>query len=269
MRSFKNKIKYLIGDDVIYILKDIKNKIWPGESYKEEMKENEKRRLFYSQFIHKGDLCFDVGANTGNRVSPLLQLGAKIIAFEPQGSCIKILKWKFGNKITVVPQALGAKEGSTNLYVSNFSGLSSLSPEWIDSVKDTRFKNFEWSETQNVEVNTLDNAIKTYGIPKFIKIDVEGYEPNVLKGLTSSINLISFEYATPEQTENVIKCVKLIIAINQDVMFNYSVGESMQLTLNNWISGNEMLELVTKQSFIDTDFGDVYAKMRSGVKNES
>ena len=49
-----------------------------------------KRRLkrFYAQFIQPGDLCFDLGAHLGNRANAWLALGAKIVAVEPQPSCV-------------------------------------------------------------------------------------------------------------------------------------------------------------------------------------
>jgi FkbM family methyltransferase len=264
MKSLKNKIKYFIGDDVIFALKDLKDKVIPSEAYREEQKEHAKRKAFYAQFIQPGDLCFDVGANTGNRVASLLELGAKVVAFEPQSSCVKILRRKFGNKITIVPEAVGDKVETLEMHISNFSALSSLSSEWIDSVKGDRFRLFEWIATEKVPVNTLDNAIKKYGVPKFIKIDVEGFEPKVLAGLSTPVDLMSFEYATPEQTENAITCIKLIAALNKNVEFNYSIGESMELALGSWISTEEMLDRTNQNSFTETLFGDIYARSRVG-----
>ena len=43
---------------------------------------------FYSQFIKKKDLCFDVGTNIGSRTELFLELGAKIICIEPQKACL-------------------------------------------------------------------------------------------------------------------------------------------------------------------------------------
>lgn len=39
---------------------------------------------FYKQFIQPKDLVFDVGANVGSRVKLFLNIGAKVVAFEPQ-----------------------------------------------------------------------------------------------------------------------------------------------------------------------------------------
>jgi FkbM family methyltransferase len=262
MQSLKRKIKYLIGDDVIYWFRDFKDRVSPSEAYLEEQKEHEKRKAFYGKLIQPGALCFDVGANTGNRVASLLAIGAKVVAFEPQSSCVKILRRRFGKKISIVPEAVGDKPETLDMHISNFSALSSLSSEWIDSVKGDRFRLFEWIATEKVQVNTLDHAIKTYGVPAFIKIDVEGYEPKVLQGLSTAVDLVSFEYATPEQTANVVTCIKRLSALNPQIEFNYSISESMELALATWISTDEMLRLTEDPAFIATEFGDVYARAK-------
>ena len=63
---------------------------------------------FYSGFIKKGDMCFDVGANLGDRTEAFLKLGAKVVVVEPQEDCIKTLKDKFGDNenVFIVPKAL-------------------------------------------------------------------------------------------------------------------------------------------------------------------
>ena len=64
---------------------------------KTRKKRLKKRITFYSQFIKKGNLCFDIGANVGNRAEVFLEIGAKVIAVEPQSKCVKVLNEKFGN----------------------------------------------------------------------------------------------------------------------------------------------------------------------------
>jgi FkbM family methyltransferase len=43
-------------------------------------------------------------------------------------------------------------------------------------------------------MTTMDTLISLYGKPDYCKIDVEGFEINVLKGLNIPLNLVSFEY---------------------------------------------------------------------------
>lgn len=228
----------------------------------EEEQESEEtlalRKIFYSQFLKSGELCFDVGANVGNRIEPMLQIGAKVIAVEPQKKCYEILNKKFGDRITIVTKGLSDKEEVKEFYISDATTISSFSKEWIDKVKETRFKYYAWNKVEKVEMTTLDNLINQYGLPAFIKIDVEGYELEVLSGLTKKVKFISFEYTVPEQTDKAIACLQKLIEINPVLTGNFSVGESMQLEKNNWMNAQEMLAFIQSKDFIDTGFGDIY-----------
>ena len=247
----------MFGDYAYY---KIKSKINTNSSDFEDQKVIESRKIFYSQFVKEGDLCFDVGANVGNRILPLLMLNAKIVAVEPQKYCQKILKARFGNKINLVPKGLSETEEVKDFFISNDSVLSSFSKEWIDSVKKTRFKEYKWKAIHKVQMTTLDKLIENFGIPAFIKIDVEGYELEVLKGLNRPINMISFEYTVPEQTDKAIACIKRLALINKKIEFNYSISESMEFTKSKWIEADEMINLINNQQFIETEFGDIYAR---------
>ena len=229
--------------------------------------EIDNRIKFYKKFINTGDLYFDVGANMGNRTRPLLDIGAIVVAVEPQEKCFTFLKIAFGDKIKLVTKGLDAKETLRDFYISSSSVLSSFSDEWVDSVKDGRFKNYKWSKKEKVEMTTVDNLIVEYGRPKFIKIDVEGFELNVLKGLSSAVDIISFEYTVPEQTKALTDCIDQIIMYNKDVELNYSLGESMEFALDRWFSLTEMKQYLSNKEFIDTGFGDIYVKSKGLTLN--
>jgi hypothetical protein len=107
-------------------------------------------------------------------------------------------------------------------------------------------------------MTTLDALIRKYGVPHFIKIDVEGYELEVLKGLSSPVNYISFEYMVPECSQNAIDCIKQIMKIDGDRRFNYSVGESMELFFPKWLTAEKMIEHIYSKVFQDSGFGDIY-----------
>ena len=223
----------------------------------------EKKRLaFYGKFITTDHLVFDVGANRGNRVKIFLQLGAKVVAVEPQKKCHTILKRKFGKKIIIIPKGAGEKEDIKPFYEADISVLSTFSEEFITTTqKSGRFKKYNWNKTHDIDITTLDLIIQKYGIPQFIKIDVEGYELNVLKGLSHSINYISFEYAVPEQLTKTVECIKRIDNISENkALFNYSVGESMEFALIEWLSMGKMIDIVNSPGFENTSFGDIYAR---------
>jgi FkbM family methyltransferase len=260
----KEFLKNIVGNDLLISYRLLKYKYFPSPIQK-KTKEREKEELvqrtkFYSDLLAPGELCFDVGANVGNRVEAFLEVGANVVAVEPQEYCYKFLKRKFGKKISIETKGLSDKEETKDFYVSNYSVVSSFSKEWIDSVKGKRFGNSEWKKVVKTEMTTLDKLISKYGKPSFIKIDVEGYELEVLKGLSQAIKLISFEYTVPEQTEKAIECISQIEKLNKNIQCNYSSGESMQFSLPHWISSQEMKEFIKSEQFIKSGFGDIYVR---------
>ena len=152
---------------------------------------------FYKRFISPGDLCFDIGANVGNRTKIFLRCGASVIAIEPQADCARILKggFKGNHNLTIIQKALGSTEGIGKIFIADGNTISSMSKDWIIAVrKSGRFNSNSWSTGKPVELTTLDDLIDKYGTPQFIKIDVEGYESEVIAGLSSSVKHISFEF---------------------------------------------------------------------------
>lgn len=221
-----------------------------------------KRRDFYAQFVAANDLCFDVGANIGNRIGPLLELGARVVAVEPQKECYEVLNENFGNRIEIVKKGLSGKEGKEDFYISDVNVVSSFSPEFIKAMKGGRFRKFKWKEKIEVEMTTLDVLINRFGSPRFIKIDVEGYELEVLKGLSNPVAMISFEYTVPELLDNVVKCIEQIEKTGAVHEYNYSVGESMDFELNTWLSIEKMKNHISEKGFSETLFGDVYCRVK-------
>jgi FkbM family methyltransferase len=259
----KKLLTKIIGENLISYFKIIKRKYFSGQKNKRNEDEDLIKRInFYSLFISKGELCFDIGANEGNRIEPLLQIGARVVALEPQKSCYYLLRHTFGKKIELIRKGVGEKEEVKDFFISESNFLSSFSQEWINKVKESRFKEAIWNRIEKVEMTTLDRLIKKFGIPSFIKIDVEGYELNVLKGLSIPIKNISFEYTVPENLDRLINCLDQIILINPNATFNYSISETMELVLPMGISGEEIKKLVQTEDFIKTNFGDIYVKSK-------
>ncbi len=219
---------------------------------------------FYSQFVRHGTLCFDIGANIGNRTKIFLKLGANVVAVEPQDECISILRSVFGNNrnLSIVSGAVGSSEGEAEIIKCNSNTISSLSPEWIEAVtKSGRFSGYKWTEKKIVPMTTLNKLIAKYGKPIFIKIDVEGFEFQVIRGLSQPIRTISFEF-TPEYIESAYKCINLLSVLGE-VRLNYSIGEEMKLILEDWITAEDMKKILSNFSDNKKIFGDIYVKSYS------
>ena len=218
---------------------------------------------FYQKFMASGDLCFDVGANIGNRTRAFLRLGCRVVAVEPQSNCIKRLQKEFGGneQFIIEPIALGSSPGRAELNVSSNHVLSTLSENFIDrTVKSGRFYPNHWTHRKTVEVSTLDQLIRQYGVPKFIKIDVEGFESDILSGLSQQVAAISFEW-TPECNENARFCVEKLSQLG-DYEYNLSWGESMKFARKSWRTPESILELITEFESESILFGDIYARLK-------
>lgn len=216
---------------------------------------------FYSQFINSGDLVFDVGANVGSRSKLFLNLGAKVVAFEPQSELCEHLTQhlRLHNRFTLMPIGLGSNPSVVELKISDAHVLSSMSKRWIESTtKSGRFSSYNWDKSIHVKVDTLDNMLTKFGVPKFIKIDVEGYELEVLEGLSCPVKNLSLEF-TSEDIENFKKCLHKINEIGKYI-FQFSEGETLSFTFEQWMDGEAILKSleskIQKQNML---WGDIYA----------
>lgn len=255
-------MKSIIRNSSIFIyLKYLRWKYFPSRTQLIDKRLSESRVLFYSQFLEKGDLCFDIGANVGNRTEIFLALGATVVAVEPQPVCVKMISMKFGKKVHLIQEGLGAKQGEGDLYLSNTPELSSLSTSWIDSVSRVRFKNVIWGKKLKIKINTLDNLIAKFGVPKFCKIDVEGYEEHVFQGLSKKIPLLSFEYTIPERIESIQQCFNQLSKIGA-FDSNFTIGENMEFQFSDWVSAEKLLARLRTASK-SALFGDIYIRFKN------
>lgn len=237
-------------------------KLFKDKYFENPVHKNYRERLlgFYSQFIKEGDLCFDIGASYGNRTDTFLRLGAKVLSVEPQKNEYNFLKKKFGDKIILIRNAVGSVCETKKMFLNEHSALSSLSEEWISKVKySNRFKNLNWNKSIDVEVITLDYLIEAYGVPDFCKIDVEGYELEVIKGLSKPLKILSFEFTIPELTDRTIECINHLGSLDK-IICNYSKGESLELGLKEWLDSKNFLELLKTFPSKDIIDGDIYVK---------
>ena len=229
---------------------------------KEQKDIAKKRRDFYLQFLSKGDWYFDVGANFGNRIEPIINDGINIVAVEPQKKCLDYLSVRFKGDIHIVPKGLGSEETELQMFVADSDTVSSFSESWVEAVKETnRYGDNEWKPTtEKLPITTLDKVIEQFAVPKFVKIDVEGFELEVLKGLSYKIPYLSIEYTVPEELNKTMACLEVLHKINGDTMqCNYSIGESMEWHMD-WLSYEDMLKHIETEAFINTRFGDIYIK---------
>ncbi len=244
----------------------IKSLIRPERLSEVEWMQRRRMQDFYSQFIKKGDLCFDVGANVGSRTDMFLRLGARVVAVEPQEVCFRLLQQKFtrNRMVALVNQGCSDHVGYVDLYIADANTISTMSEDWKLAVTSSgRFPldQYNWTQVVSVPVTTLDHLIAKYGLPAFIKIDVEGYELSILQGLSQPVRLLSFEF-TQEFMDSTKQCVHQLSRLGE-VRFNFSLGESMWLWLPNWVVGEKLIDYLPSSPRA-TMWGDIYARFENG-----
>lgn len=233
--------------------------------YRQWTGQDQERLGFYRQFVKPGDLVFDVGANVGNRTKIFARLQARVVAFEPQDACAEVLERATAGDahITVVRQALGSHAGQAQMLVCGADTIASLSAPWTQAVKDSgRFANCEWRGAQTVAVATLDQAISTYGLPAFIKIDVEGFEAEVLAGLSHPVPGLSIEFSA-EVLPTTCQCIDRLNAQAQ-ATFQVAWEENLAFALPAWVTADEIKRVLADAAARNKlAWGDVY--VRTGV----
>ena len=209
------------------------------------------------KLLKTGDLFFDVGAHIGDKSHQFLNKKLEVIMIEPLPKCVEELKLKFKNNknIKILQKALGKKKGSTTLMINTkVPTISTMSDHW----RKGRFSNQVWDNKILVEVTTLDELIKTYGLPSYIKIDVEGFELDVLLGLTQKAGIISFEF-TSEFFDHSINCLNYLQKIGYE-KFNFCIGERRKF-FSNWQNQNSLVKILRNEIKKDKLlWGDIYCR---------
>ena len=216
---------------------------------------------FYAGFVRPGDLAFDVGAHVGNRTRALLRAGARVVALEPQSLFHAFLRRDLPREVTLLPMAAGAREGEAELAVSRLHPtVSSLAVGFADRMGGAPgFGRVRWDATETVEVITLDALIAEFGRPRFVKIDVEGYEPEVLAGLSTPVPWLAFE-SLPGQPEAAQACVARLAGLCEHE-FNLVDGERGGFALRDWTGAAEIVDRLAARGPRARP-ADVYARWR-------
>jgi len=152
-------------------------------------------------------LVFDVGANHGDKTWALRQIATRVVCFEPDETCFVALCARYGRDkmISLENTALGKQVGVGTFFIeeegSAYNTLNKKERDWIVSERNQKFREV------SVAITTLDNMIEKHGIPDFLKIDVEGGEVSVFKGLNYPISIICFEANLPRFREETLSII--------------------------------------------------------------
>jgi|HubBroStandDraft_3_1064219.scaffolds.fasta_scaffold46737_2 FkbM family methyltransferase len=212
-------------------------------------------RRFYAQFIRPGDLVFDVGANVGDYATAFADVGARVVALDPNPECADSLrKLARMRDVEVVLCAAGDHPGAAQMTTCQFSYFATMNDEFPERTKDSPdYAEVEWHRPIEVPVVTLDQLAERYGTPAFVKIDVEGFEDKVVGGMSFRPTALSFEFTTVG-----LDIALRVLSALDDYEFNAISGDTLVLVHSRWLTRDELMTWL--RQYDETPWGDVFAR---------
>jgi FkbM family methyltransferase len=133
----------------------------------------------FRALIEPTDIVADIGANIGLTALLFSSLASRIYAFEPSPTTYRILLQNLArnaaNNVDVINLGLGQKEENLTLTFAKNNRSGGFVSNKI-SLEDCHI-------TENIRIDTLDRFFAgKEQTPTFLKIDVEGFEKNVIEG---------------------------------------------------------------------------------------
>jgi FkbM family methyltransferase len=207
--------------------------------------------------LPKNGLIFDVGANHGAKTDVFLRLGARVVAIEPDEGSQALLAEKFlkfrlvPRPVVVVGKAVSDAAGFEPMWIDGpGSALNTLSPKWVELLKGhgNRFQHqldkLEFSARKTVETTTVEQLVAAHGTPFYIKIDVEGHELRVLRGLQRPIPFVSFEVNLPDFKPEGLECLSVLDGLAPKGRFNYTADCLAGLALPDWLAAEDFAKVL-------------------------
>lgn len=238
---------------------------WPGlarsfEVYYGDQPRDDAMDRLYERLVPRGGLAFDIGSHVGDRIGSFRRIGARVVALEPQPDCDEAIAtiYRDDEAVTLLRTACGAEEGSVTLHVNSANPtVTTASPAFVKAADGADgWEGQRWDRAIEVPVTTLDSLIASHGTPDFVKIDVEGFEADVLRGLSRPLAALSFEFTTI-QREVALQCLDIVAALGR-YRFNVALGESQSLTFAEPVSRAEMAGHIQALPHA-ANSGDIYA----------
>lgn len=161
----------------------------------------------FRSFIQKGWTVMDIGANFGALTVPMGQLAGRIISIEPQPSLYGLLVANaaltgLGSKFTGLHAAVGKEARTVTIPTPNYASISNFG-----AVPAT-----ENGPGTSVKMITIDGLVAQGIKPQLIKIDVEGWEEDVLRGGEKYIKEFNpILYVENDKPEKAVSLVNYIL----------------------------------------------------------
>jgi FkbM family methyltransferase len=188
-RKIEREMRQVASDGGLIQVETAAGRMWIPSSdrmaYAEELAEEGEEEYGIQTGVRAGDVVLDCGANVGSFTQEALRHGAgRVVAIEPAPWALECLRRNFpeeikSGKVVVYPKGVWDKEDTLELNVP--PGMASTAA----TVALTRVKGV----TVSVGLTTIDRMVAELGLDRvdFIKMDIEGAEPNALRGSVQTV----------------------------------------------------------------------------------
>lgn len=214
---------------------------------------------------------FDIGAYDGGKAQEVYDFIDKdIVCCEPNPYSFEKLQHRFNDKpsVRVLNVAVDEEVGNVVLNVSRrHAPISSIEKKWVEKSRfagnaDENGVPYTWDERVEVQSVNLDWLVENYGIPSTIKVDVEGAEYAVIKGLSKFMPEceISLEF-NEEFLVDSIACMEWLHDLGWN-RFGLIDGDEIRRKPNKYHTWEDFMERVNIGFPTKTGdfFGTVYVK---------
>jgi hypothetical protein len=145
-----------------------------------------------------------------------------------------------------------------DFHIASNSRISSFSSKFKEHKIGSNHQ-INYKKKISVDVSTLDSMVQKYGVPDFCKIDTEGFEEQVLSGLTRKIGILSFEFTFPVFYNETIRILTHLNELGYSE-FNISFAEMLNFE-ESWFTADEIFQKLKQYETCErVAYGDIYVK---------
>ena len=212
----------------------------------------EKRReeLFYSNLLGPGrfGLIFDLGACGGGKAE-IFRRHAQVVCVEPSAESASCLQARFSRcpDVSIVQAAVAQAAGQATYFdFGRGSAYGTLSDKWVALMTDPHggdtVDRLSAPMPRTIPVVTIDDLVTKYGRPRYIKLDVEGYERQAIEGMSRPCALLSAEFSLPHFAAELEWVLNRLEGLSADAKFNVATTEPpARLEFEHWLPAKEAL----------------------------
>jgi hypothetical protein len=110
-------------------------------------------------------------------------------------------------------------------------------------------------------MTTFQSAVETYGNPDFCKVDVEGFEVEVLRGMSSQVRTVTFEF-TNRRLADAVRCLDHLASLGS-FQANLTPEDEPRFLSDRWLSHRDVIDLLNDPATGRYAWGDIFVCRRT------